>query len=245
MAKKTNSKTASKTTIGSFGGISFYVKGGNKPGMLSFHGLSQKSTASFEQHERIGKKPYLEFIAPGLDELTLTIEANARYRVKPLSVQKKLREYIRKGNAYAFVLGGKRIGEGRWVLTELSDTYKVIFQNGKPSALSFQITLTECVNPEKRKKNSKKKAKKETKKSSGGKTASAKAATASKSVKKGGYTSYTVKKGDTLWGLAKRFYGKGSKYTKIYNANKKAEKGFNKISNPNLILTGWVIKIPK
>ena len=31
---------------------------------------------------------------------------------------------------------------------------------------------------------------------------------------------YTVKKGDCLWNIAKKFYGKGSDYTKIYNANK-------------------------
>lgn len=49
---------------------------------------------------------------------------------------------------------------------------------------------------------------------------------------------YTVKKGDTLWGIAKKYYGKGSQYTKIYNANK------DKIKNPNLIYPGQVIKIP-
>lgn len=50
--------------------------------------------------------------------------------------------------------------------------------------------------------------------------------------------SYTVKKGDCLWNIAKKFYGKGSKYTKIYEANK------DKIKNPNLIYTGQVLTIP-
>lgn len=49
---------------------------------------------------------------------------------------------------------------------------------------------------------------------------------------------YTVKKGDTLWNIAKKFYGKGSLYTKIYNANK------SKIKNPNKIYPGQKIKIP-
>lgn len=31
---------------------------------------------------------------------------------------------------------------------------------------------------------------------------------------------YTVKSGDSLWVIAKKFYGDGSKYTKIYDANK-------------------------
>lgn len=49
---------------------------------------------------------------------------------------------------------------------------------------------------------------------------------------------YTIKKGDTLWAIAKKYYGNGSQYTKIYNANK------DKIKNPNLIYPGQVIKIP-
>jgi len=49
---------------------------------------------------------------------------------------------------------------------------------------------------------------------------------------------YTVKKGDCLWNIAKRFYGNGSKYTVIYNANK------SKIKNPNLIYPGQVFWIP-
>ena len=49
---------------------------------------------------------------------------------------------------------------------------------------------------------------------------------------------YTVQKGDCLWKIAQKFYGKGSEYNKIYNGNN------DQISNPNLIYPGQVLKIP-
>ncbi len=51
--------------------------------------------------------------------------------------------------------------------------------------------------------------------------------------------SYTVVKGDCLWNIAKRFYGNGSLYTVIYNANQAIIGG-----NPNLIYPGQVLTIP-
>lgn len=50
---------------------------------------------------------------------------------------------------------------------------------------------------------------------------------------------YKVVAGDCLWNIASRFYGDGSKYMTIYNANKSIIG-----SNPNLIYPGQVYTIP-
>lgn len=49
---------------------------------------------------------------------------------------------------------------------------------------------------------------------------------------------YKVIKGDTLWIIAKKFYGTGAEYEKIVNANSK------EIKNPNNIRPGQVLTIP-
>lgn len=49
---------------------------------------------------------------------------------------------------------------------------------------------------------------------------------------------YTVVQGDCLWNIAKRFYGSGSKYTLIFNANSPP------IKNANLIYPGQIFTIP-
>lgn len=56
---------------------------------------------------------------------------------------------------------------------------------------------------------------------------------------------YVVKKGDNLWNLAKKFYGSGSKYKKLYQANKsvieKEAKKRGRTSSANKGVDGWWI----
>ncbi len=54
--------------------------------------------------------------------------------------------------------------------------------------------------------------------------------------KKNGY--HIVAAGDTLFGIAKKYYGDGTKYTKILDANKGI------IKSPALIKPGWKLVIP-
>ena len=54
---------------------------------------------------------------------------------------------------------------------------------------------------------------------------------------KGG--SYVVRQGNSLWVIARRLYGEGTRYTAIYSANR------GLIENPNLIYPGQHFKVPK
>ena len=54
----------------------------------------------------------------------------------------------------------------------------------------------------------------------------------------GGSATYTVAKGDTLWGIASKLLGAGSKWGSVYEANKGI------IANPNLIFVGQELTIP-
>ena len=53
-------------------------------------------------------------------------------------------------------------------------------------------------------------------------------------------TMYTVQKGDTLWEIAEKHYGKGkgARYTEIVKANSPP------VKDPDLIQPGWVLRIP-
>jgi len=49
---------------------------------------------------------------------------------------------------------------------------------------------------------------------------------------------YEIQKGDSLWKIAKTFYGDGNKYTEIFEANREV------IKDPDLIFPGQKIRIP-
>ncbi len=211
--------------VGNFGDISFFcisVNGKNR--ILSFHDLTRSSTANYSEHERNGEKPYLERGGDGLDEISLIIEADANLGIKPLEVQNKLFDKKSQGKAETFVIGGRQIGSNPFVITAISEVFKVLNADGRPVKISFQLTLKEYAN----------------------RVSSITTIPASRQIGAGSgqvavrtnCTTYTVVKGDCLWNIAKKFYGRGAQYVKIYNANK------DKIKNPNLIYPGQVLTIP-
>lgn len=67
-------------------------------------------------------------------------------------------------------------------------------------------------------------------------TATASAARSATSAPKA--KTYTVKKGDSLWAITKKYTGNGARYKELYNANSRI------IKNPNLIYVGQVLNLP-
>jgi nucleoid-associated protein YgaU len=49
---------------------------------------------------------------------------------------------------------------------------------------------------------------------------------------------YIIQKGDTLWAIAKKYLGSGSRHAEIFEANREV------IQDPNLIFPGQKIRIP-
>ena len=52
---------------------------------------------------------------------------------------------------------------------------------------------------------------------------------------------HKVVKGDSLWAIAQKYYGDGSQYTKIKEANKDK---YSSLNNNNIIYSDWELVIP-
>lgn len=234
------------------------VKGELK--VLSFSDATWSSSINIAEHKRHGKKPLLEVTSRNTDDFTMTIYLWAQLGVSPWKMLKKLRSYNLEAKVYPLYLGGRKVGNNKWLISSVSNELRTFYKNGKPIFIVANVTFKEypvvknknvptlktvAVKVKQKKSASKKKSnitysnknKNSTTKSDNTKSTSKKKKRVS-SKKSGGYILYTLKKTDTLWNLAKKFYGSGDKYKKIYNANKSLQQGYK-------LKAGSTIKIPK
>lgn len=57
--------------------------------------------------------------------------------------------------------------------------------------------------------------------------------------------SYTVVRGDDLWGIAKRFYDDGSRYVDLFEANRdRIMANGERFTDPRVVRVGWVLHVP-
>ena len=233
--------------IAKYAGVVFEV---TEDKMLSFQDMQIQRGINYEEHPRAKEHPYMEFVSKENATMTLTVIAKASLGVNPRDIWVKFAN-IRDDHKAAFFFlgvaktekqkeaskkygggGMRRVGRERWVITSISNIFKLFNAKGTPIDMAFNITLKEY--PHKKSKSQK----------ASTKTVKDEQKTKPEAKKKN-YTIYTTKYGDTLWGLAKKHYGKGNKYMKIFNANRDGKDGTHKLTDPNKLMPGWKIKIPK
>jgi len=217
--------------IARYAGLIFEVSD-NK--ILSFQDMHLSKGINYEEHPRAKKHPLMEFTSRQNAEMTLKIVLKASLGVNPRKIWKKMADLRDDHKAAFFYLGpqkARKVSTYRWVITNIEYDFEAIGPAGQPIDMGLTVSFKQYPYKEA-------KVEKPSNKKSGGKKTSTKA-------KVTNYAIYTVKKGDCLWNLAKKYYGKGSKYMKIFNANRDGKDGTHKLTNPNILMVGWKIKIPK
>lgn len=102
--------------------------------------LSRESTPRWAAHEIIGRKPLLEFVGPGAESISFTIQLYEALGVKPEPELEKLRKMRDEGETVLFVLAGKPVTENLFVIEKMSE--KTLFADGKGTALAVEVSLT-------------------------------------------------------------------------------------------------------
>ena len=192
--------------------------------------LKWSGSARYATHERHNTHALTEFTGLDPDRFSFDILLTAEMGVDPLKEVVKIWNYERDSEALGLVIGGKAYGKYRWNIKSHETKIEYTDKDGDMYAVEVTVELLEYL-----------KGADQNTSSAAPATAPAPAAapTGTGGGAASGGTTYTVKKGDNLWTLAKKFYGSGADYTKIYEANKDTIG-----KNPNLIYPGQTFTIP-
>ncbi|MFG6383470.1 MAG: phage tail protein [Lachnospiraceae bacterium] len=94
-------------------------------------------------HSLIGKKPKKQFLGADLEQLTFTITLNAEHGIKPRKTIEKIEKLIYSGKPQTVVIGKKKIGSNKYVITEMSESWDTILNRGEVVKITCDITLEE------------------------------------------------------------------------------------------------------
>lgn len=192
--------------------------------------MEWSGSARYATHERHNTHALTEFTGLDPDRFSFDILLAAELGVDPLEEVVKIWDFERDAEAVGLVIGGKGYGKYRWNIKDHKTKMEYTDAAGDLYAVEVSVDLVEYL-------------KGESQSSGGAAPAKAPAASAASAATgggaSGGGTTYTVKKGDNLWTLAKKLYGSGADYSKIYEANKDTIG-----KNPNLIYPGQTFTIP-
>lgn len=109
--------------------------------VFTFRGMARAGAPKLEEHAVIGRKPVLEFVAPGLDQITFSIRLDRFLGVDPEKELLKLREAMTNGQILPLIIGGKYLG--RWIIASLGETHARHDGRGKLIVAEADLTLKE------------------------------------------------------------------------------------------------------
>ena len=133
--------SANKGQIGHIGESVVFETSDKK--ILTFKKMQRTVKGRWASHARVGKKPKKQFLGPDADTLTFTITLNAQHGVKPRKTIQNIEKLIRTGKPQTVVIGQKKIGSHKYVLTEMSESWDTILNRGEVVKITCDITLEE------------------------------------------------------------------------------------------------------
>lgn len=126
------------TGLGSFGDIIFTV---SSEKVFTYSSMSRKTSVNYATHAIIGTEPVLEYVAPEVEEMTVTIKLLSTLGVDPAEECEKIRKIVLAGKSDYFIIDGQPIGGAPWVISEMSVDNTIFDGNGRGLVASVSLTL--------------------------------------------------------------------------------------------------------
>lgn len=128
--------------LGSYGDVVFEVSSDK---IRTFDELTRTTADRWEKHDIIGQKPKSEFIGPGLDTITFTMQFDVNHGMNPREEMEKLLVMSRDGQVADLTIGGKGLGVSPWKITNLVQRWQVVDNEGHVLKAGLDVSLEEHV----------------------------------------------------------------------------------------------------
>ena len=111
--------------------------------MRTFDEAKRKGAARWHEHAVHLAQPKLEFLGPGIDEITLSVRLDIKRGVVPRDELRTMRTQRDAGNVMALIVGGDYAGD--FVLVDLNETWKHFDANGVLTLASVDLSIKEYI----------------------------------------------------------------------------------------------------
>ena len=129
--------------IGNLGKLIVFEVSSKK--VLTFGKMTQSVKGRWTTHAIIGNKPVSEFLGAGQRTISLPIFLTVNHGVRPRKTIEQIEKAIESGTPYSFVIGGKKVGSNQWVISDMSETWDEIIQDGRLVSAHLTLNLAEYV----------------------------------------------------------------------------------------------------
>lgn len=127
--------------IGHFGKDIIFSTSDKK--ILTFGNFTQKVSARWSTHNIIGSKPHKEFNGSDSRKVTFEMTFDAIYGVKPRKMLEALEKMVENGTVDYLVIGGRKIGNNRFYISSMSETWDVVCNRGQLERATVSVTMEE------------------------------------------------------------------------------------------------------
>lgn len=125
--------------IGNFGkNIKFSV---SSKQVLTFQNFKLSASGRWAEIERIGAIPYQQYLGPANRSITMEVTLSAAHGVKPRAMQSKFWEACYKGKPEYLVIGNKKVTSHKFVITDISEAWDVIYNKGEVARMKLNVTF--------------------------------------------------------------------------------------------------------
>ncbi len=111
--------------------------------VMTFDDFKRGSSARWATHEIIQQKSILEFIGPGLEELSFSVLLHAGLGVKPKEELKKLRQIRDEGIICLLMIGDEQVTDNKVVLQKMDEDPRTFDGTGEMLVVAVNLSFTE------------------------------------------------------------------------------------------------------